>query len=90
MAGDLLAADQHPFAGQDARLAHDHVFQLLFADERAAGQQRGLGADLPDGMLNGHGLRLSLGLGRPAHGQIANAPAADRLVRYGRTSGHVS
>ncbi len=63
VARDLLAADQHPFAGQDARLTHDHVFQLLFADELAVGQQRGLGADLPEGVLDGHGQQISQRIG---------------------------
>ena len=58
VAGDLLTADQHPFAGQDARLAHDHLFQLLFADELAGGQERRLGADPPDGVLDGHGQQV--------------------------------
>ncbi len=70
MAGDLLATDQHPFAGQDARLAHDHLFQLLFADEFACGQQRGLGTDLPDGVLNGHEEQVFQRVG----------PASDRRV----------
>jgi len=29
MAGILLPSNQHPFGRQDARLRHDHLFQLL-------------------------------------------------------------
>jgi hypothetical protein len=55
VAGDLLPADQHPLARQDRRLADDHVFELLLAGELGGGQQGGLLADLPDGVLDGHG-----------------------------------
>ena len=54
MAGDLLAADQHPLARQDCRLADDHVLELLLAGELGGDQRGGLLADLPDGVLDGH------------------------------------
>ena len=37
VAGDLLPPDQHPLAGEDARVAHDHLFQFLLAGELACG-----------------------------------------------------
>lgn len=66
VAGDLLPADQHPLARQDRRLADDHVLELLLAGEPGRGQRGGLLADLPDGVLDGHGLyweRVSKTLG---------------------------
>jgi len=52
--GDFLLADQHPFAGENARLAHDHGFQQLLAGELGGGQDGGLVGNLPDGVLDGH------------------------------------
>jgi len=54
--GNLLLADQHPLAGQDARLADDHRLELLLAGQLAACKEGGLVADASDGMLYGHGL----------------------------------
>ena len=56
VAGDLLPADQHPLARQDRRLADDHVLELLLAGKLGSGQRGGLLADLPDGVLDGHGV----------------------------------
>jgi len=55
--GDFLAADEHPFVGEDARLAHDHLFELLLAGQSADVQGRGLIANAPDGVVDGHGIR---------------------------------
>jgi hypothetical protein len=42
-------------ARQDRRLADDQAFELLLAGELGGGQRGGLLADLPDGVLDGHG-----------------------------------
>lgn len=52
--GGHLTANDHPVAGQDARILNDHLAQLLFGGEFGSLQWRGLFADLPDGMVNGH------------------------------------
>ena len=55
-------ANDHPVVGQDARVLNDHLPQLLFGSEVGGLQQRGLFADLPDGVMDGHQLLSFQGL----------------------------
>lgn len=53
MEGDLLLTNQHPFAGADARLAHDRGFKQLLAGELGCGQDGRLVDELPDSVMDG-------------------------------------
>jgi len=54
-AGVFLAADQHPFVGEELGGGDDHVFQLPFVRQLRFGQGlRGRG-DLPETGTDGHG-----------------------------------
>lgn len=60
-ASALLPADQHPFAGENARRADNHLFQRSFARELACDQGFGSLTDFPNGVFDGHEIVNVLG-----------------------------